>query len=212
MVAGLVHTGVIEALGAAAVSAFGDNWFLAATALIFGSAILGAFIDNIPYTATMTPVVEEMAAQIPDVETGRAHWWSFALGVGFGGYGTASLPVPTSLRSASHNGPAGHPSPFGDSRNSACRHPVERHPRVGIRVAALLLKPGHQPAIYDERANRDRVLASRSQAIGCNPPHSERGTGQPDWQPLPVVLAWRPPLLMVNVLACFLLPEAPSPA
>ena len=48
MVAGLVHTGVIEALGAAAVSAFGDDWFLAATALIFGSAILGAFIDTIP--------------------------------------------------------------------------------------------------------------------------------------------------------------------
>ena len=42
MVAGLVHTGVIGALGTAAASAFGDNWFLAATALIFGSAILSA--------------------------------------------------------------------------------------------------------------------------------------------------------------------------
>ncbi|MFD4181247.1 SLC13 family permease [Rhodococcus sp. NPDC058514] len=89
MVAGLVHTGIIEAVGTAAVAAFGDNYFLAATALIFGSALLGAFIDNIPYTATMTPVVEGMAAQAPDTETGRALWWAFAFGACFGGNGTA---------------------------------------------------------------------------------------------------------------------------
>ena len=71
MVAGLVHTGVIGALGSVAESAFGDNWFGAATALLFGSAVLGAFVDNIPYTATMTPVVEGMAAQAADAETGQ---------------------------------------------------------------------------------------------------------------------------------------------
>src|SRR6476620_2745578 len=74
MVAGLVHTGVIGALGSVAESAFGDNWFAAATALLFGSSIVGAFVDNIPYTATMTPVVESMAAQAPDAETGQALW------------------------------------------------------------------------------------------------------------------------------------------
>ena len=89
MVAGLVHTGVIEAIGSAAVSAFADNYFLAATALLFGSSILGAFVDNIPYTATMTPVVEGMAAQAPDTQTGNALWWSFALGACFSGNGTA---------------------------------------------------------------------------------------------------------------------------
>jgi Na+/H+ antiporter NhaD/arsenite permease-like protein len=89
MVGGLVHTGVIGALGSVAESAFGDNFFLAATALIFGSAIVGAFVDNIPYTATMTPVVEDMVAQAPDAETGRALWWAFALGACFSGNGTA---------------------------------------------------------------------------------------------------------------------------
>ena len=89
MVAGLVHTGVVGALGSAAESAFGDNYFLAATALLFGSSIVGAFVDNIPYTATMTPVVEGMAAQAPDAETGRALWWAFALGACFSGNGTA---------------------------------------------------------------------------------------------------------------------------
>ncbi|WP_439657333.1 SLC13 family permease [Lentzea sp. HUAS TT2] len=89
MVAGLVHTGVIETVGTWAVSAFGDNYFAAASALLFGSSVLGAFFDNIPYVATMTPVVEGMVAEIPDAGTGRALWWSFALGADFGGNGTA---------------------------------------------------------------------------------------------------------------------------
>lgn len=89
MVGGLVETGVIDRIGDWSVDAVGDNYFLAATALLFGSAILGAFFDNIPYVATMTPVVEELAAQAPDQETGRALWWAFALGADLGGNGTA---------------------------------------------------------------------------------------------------------------------------
>ena len=89
MVAGLVHTGVIGWLGDHAVAVFGDNFFAAATGLLFGSAVLGAFVDNIPYTATMTPVVEGMVAQAPDNETGRGLWWAFALGACFSGNGTA---------------------------------------------------------------------------------------------------------------------------
>ena len=111
MVAGLVHTGVIDTLGTAAASAFGDNWFLAATALIFGSAILGAFIDNIPYTATMTPVVEGMVAQTPDAETGRALWWAFALGACFGGNGTA-IAASANVVAIGIAQRAGHPITF----------------------------------------------------------------------------------------------------
>ena len=89
MVAGLVHTGVIAAVGTWAVTAFGDNYFGAATALLFGSSVLGAFFDNIPYVATMTPIVEDVVAQAPDARTGESLWWSFALGADFGGNGTA---------------------------------------------------------------------------------------------------------------------------
>jgi Na+/H+ antiporter NhaD/arsenite permease-like protein len=89
MVAGLVHTGVIATVGTWTVAMVGDNWFGAATALIFGSAVLGAFFDNIPYVATMAPVVESLVAQVPDPATGQALWWAFALGADFGGNGTA---------------------------------------------------------------------------------------------------------------------------
>ncbi len=111
MVAGLVHTGVIGALGSVAESAFGDNWFGAATALLFGSAVFGAFVDNIPYTATMTPVVEGMAAQAADAETGRALWWAFALGACFSGNGTA-IAASANVVAIGIAERAGHPISF----------------------------------------------------------------------------------------------------
>ncbi|GAB3660546.1 ArsB/NhaD family transporter [Actinocorallia lasiicapitis] len=89
MVAALGHTGVIETAGTWIVNAVGDDAFLGATALLFGSSVLGAFFDNIPYVATMTPIVEDVVAHTADPQEGRALWWAFALGADFGGNGTA---------------------------------------------------------------------------------------------------------------------------
>lgn len=89
MVAGLEHTGVISAIGSWAVGVVGDDLFAAATALIFGSAVLGAFFDNIPYTATMAPIVEDLVASSSDPAAAQSLWWAFALGADFGGNGTA---------------------------------------------------------------------------------------------------------------------------
>lgn len=89
VVAGLVHTGVIDRLGAAAVRAFGHDPALAATVLLFGSAVVAAFIDNIPYTTTMAPVVEELVAGTADPVHSQALWWAFAFGADFSGNGTA---------------------------------------------------------------------------------------------------------------------------
>jgi Na+/H+ antiporter NhaD/arsenite permease-like protein len=110
MVAGLVHTGVIGALGSLAESAFHGNWLGAATALLFGSAIIGAFVDNIPYTATMTPVVEGMAAHAPD-EAARGLWWAFALGACFSGNGTA-IAASANVVAIGIAQRAGHPVSF----------------------------------------------------------------------------------------------------
>lgn len=111
MVAGLVHTGVIGALGSVAESAFGDNWFGAASALLFGSSIVGAFVDNIPYTATMTPVVESMVAHAPDADTGQSLWWAFALGACFSGNGTA-IAASANVVAIGIAKRAGHPISF----------------------------------------------------------------------------------------------------
>jgi len=89
MVAGLVHTGVIDAIGSWTVQTVGTDWFAAASVLLWGSALVGSVFDNIPYVATMVPVVEELVAQIPDPGTAQAMWWAFALGADFSGNGTA---------------------------------------------------------------------------------------------------------------------------
>jgi Na+/H+ antiporter NhaD/arsenite permease-like protein len=89
MVAGLVHTGIIDRIGAAAVTTFGDNPLLASATLVFGSAVVAAFIDNIPYTTTMAPVVEGLVTHTPDPTHRQALWWSFAFGADFSGNGTA---------------------------------------------------------------------------------------------------------------------------
>lgn len=89
MVSGLVQTGVISRIGEWAVDVVGDDFFLAASGLIFGSAVIGAFVDNIPYAATMATIVQDVVAQAPDPQTGQALWWSFALGSDLGGNGTA---------------------------------------------------------------------------------------------------------------------------
>src|SRR5262245_11791638 len=110
MVAGLSHTGVIEAAGNWAAG-LADSEFLTATGLLFGSSVLGAFFDNIPYVATMAPVVENMAAQAPDAATGQALWWAFALGADFGGNGTA-VAASANVVAIGIAARAGHPITF----------------------------------------------------------------------------------------------------
>lgn len=88
LVGGLVEVGVIEWLGEQATEAADGRWFLVATLLLFGSAVLGAFVDNIPYTTAMAPIVEDLVAAAP-ASSGDGLWWSFALGADLGGNTTA---------------------------------------------------------------------------------------------------------------------------
>jgi Na+/H+ antiporter NhaD/arsenite permease-like protein len=89
LVGGLVESGVIGHIGSWIVDAVGENLFGAATVLLWGSAVFGAFFDNIPYTATMAPIVADLAAQAPDAAAGDSLWWAFTLGADLGGNGTA---------------------------------------------------------------------------------------------------------------------------
>lgn len=87
MVGSLVNLGVIEMAGEAATAAVGDNYFGAATALLFGSAVFSGIVDNIPYVATLAPLTNDL------VQAGgaAAHplWWALALGSDLGGNATA---------------------------------------------------------------------------------------------------------------------------
>jgi Na+/H+ antiporter NhaD/arsenite permease-like protein len=89
LVGSLVKTGVIAELARLAGDVTGGNALLATMLILVVSAVLSGLIDNIPYVATMTPVVADLAANIPNSGHVQAMWWALAIGAGFGGNLTA---------------------------------------------------------------------------------------------------------------------------
>jgi Na+/H+ antiporter NhaD/arsenite permease-like protein len=89
MVGALVKTGVIDDLARAATEATGGNALLATMLILGVSAPVSGIIDNIPYVATMTPIVSELSAGLHELAHTDALWWALALGADFGGNLTA---------------------------------------------------------------------------------------------------------------------------
>lgn len=87
MVGSLVETGVIEDLSKGIADATGGDLGSAAMLLLGGSAVLSAIVDNIPYVATMSPVVAQLVE--PHGAAGEGLWWSLAFGADLGGNATA---------------------------------------------------------------------------------------------------------------------------
>ena len=88
-VGALVKVGVIQSLADAAADLTGGRLLLATTLLLWVSGLLSAVIDNIPYVATMAPVVGTLVDQLPAGTDGTVLWWSLALGADLGGNATA---------------------------------------------------------------------------------------------------------------------------
>jgi Na+/H+ antiporter NhaD/arsenite permease-like protein len=85
LVEALIKVGLVQ-LAAGGVLDL-TNGDLAATSLLllWGSGFASAIIDNIPYTATMVPIVQELGRSMP----AEPLWWSMALGACLGGNATA---------------------------------------------------------------------------------------------------------------------------
>ena len=64
VIGGITEAGVIDAVAEIFVKLSGDSVFLAYTLIVWASVIFSAFIDNIPYVATMLPVVQGMAVMM----------------------------------------------------------------------------------------------------------------------------------------------------
>ena len=89
MVGALVKTGVVGEIAQSAIDLTGGD-ALSTTMLILGVSIpVSGIIDNIPYVATMAPIVSELAASLPDGTDQNVLWWALALGADFGGNLTA---------------------------------------------------------------------------------------------------------------------------
>jgi anion transporter len=89
MVGALVKTGVIGKLAEAAARATGGDPLVATMLILFVSALLSGIVDNIPYTAAMSPIVASLHQGVADPTQADALWWALAIGADFGGNLTA---------------------------------------------------------------------------------------------------------------------------
>jgi len=87
------HAGMIDILSKAAINITGGDPWLTFVIIVWLSAIASAFIDNIPFTATMIPLIQtvNLDPSIAALFGGFAVsplWWGLSLGADFGGNGT----------------------------------------------------------------------------------------------------------------------------
>ncbi len=64
MIGGISHMGVIDAAAGLLAKCGGGNVFVLYTVIVWASVLISAFIDNIPYVATMIPVIAGLANQL----------------------------------------------------------------------------------------------------------------------------------------------------
>ena len=86
MVGALIHVGAIAQLAEWATAATGGSAQTATFLLLGVSAVLSGVVDNIPYVATMAPLVGSVAEQTGN--PGNVLWWALALGADLGGNAT----------------------------------------------------------------------------------------------------------------------------
>ena len=108
LVGAVVKVGIISAIAQAAIGVTGGNVGLAAMLVLWMSAVLSAIVDNIPYTATMIPLVQEMRT-VMDIEPVI---WALILGADFGGNATV-VGASANVVVASMSESRGHPITFG---------------------------------------------------------------------------------------------------
>jgi Na+/H+ antiporter NhaD/arsenite permease-like protein len=88
VVHGLDVAGVLGYLARQVVGATGGDFPLTVYVVLWASALLSAVIDNIPYVATMIPLIKSMAGDFGGPERLTPLWWALSLGGCLGGNGT----------------------------------------------------------------------------------------------------------------------------
>ena len=89
MVGALIQVGLIGRLGQLLTDAVGEQYLLASSVLLWGSAVMSGIVDNIPYVATMSPLVKDLVDAADGSPQAQSLWWALALGADLGGNATA---------------------------------------------------------------------------------------------------------------------------
>lgn len=109
LVGGLIETGTIKRLAEWAVALTGGDSLLTSMLILWLSAIASSFLDNIPFVATMIPMIQDMGGMgIGNLEP---LWWSLALGACLGGNGSL-IGASANLIAAGMSAKEGEPITF----------------------------------------------------------------------------------------------------
>ncbi len=111
VVTGVEHTGVIGLMAEKTLQLTGGDFNATAAAILWVSAIASAVIDNIPFVATMIPLIENMAPTFGGEAAIQPLWWALALGACLGGNGSL-IGASANLIVAGFAQRAGHPIGF----------------------------------------------------------------------------------------------------
>lgn len=84
MVGALVNVGALKLVADRIGEFVGGDAALAAGVVVVVSSVVSGIVDNIPYVASMTPVIAQLNQQIPGIDNDGL-WWALALGADFGG-------------------------------------------------------------------------------------------------------------------------------
>jgi len=87
-VKGIEEAGVLRMLADLVINFTGGDLVVTALATLWISAVASAIVDNIPFVATMIPVIKSMAPTFGGAENLMPLWWSLALGACLGGNGS----------------------------------------------------------------------------------------------------------------------------
>jgi Na+/H+ antiporter NhaD/arsenite permease-like protein len=88
LVHAVVKVGLIDIAAKGLLAATGGDFRITGLAILWSSAVLSAFIDNIPFVATMIPLIKAMAPTFGGDAALLPLWWALALGACLGGNGT----------------------------------------------------------------------------------------------------------------------------
>lgn len=104
------QTGIIQVIADGVKNLSGGNMVLTVLLILWISGIASAIIDNIPFTATMLPVVGFLIQGVPEGQ-GVILWWALSLGACLGGNGTL-VGASANIVTAGLSEKVGHPISF----------------------------------------------------------------------------------------------------
>jgi Na+/H+ antiporter NhaD/arsenite permease-like protein len=88
VIAGVEHSGLLSLLANELVELTGGDLRITGVSVLWASAVLSAIVDNIPFVATMIPLIKAMAPTFGGEPGLMPLWWALSLGACFGGNGT----------------------------------------------------------------------------------------------------------------------------